>query len=142
MTSPVRSIVVTLLLAIVCLGHVPAWLHVAQCHPASHLSLAATAGVQLHSDRCTHCVSVVKADVFGIGEVSRDQRSSNPHGDGDPDSCVICQVLSAANGVLWRPELIALGHLSFDDARMVCPLACELPAFSIPLSRGPPALVG
>jgi len=143
MTSPVRPIVVTILLAIACSGRVPAWLHFSHC---DHRGLVKLTAVEVYgecaSGCCGHPVSNNEATEPSEALPEPYSQRSHGHNHDDSESCAICHVLSAPNGVAWHIEFVAIGHLCVENARIVYPLAPELPAFSIPQSRGPPALLG
>ncbi|MGB7327499.1 MAG: hypothetical protein WBD31_21665 [Rubripirellula sp.] len=150
-----RPFTTALLLALVCLGHLPAWVHVAYCHdPACVSGGAAEAHAAGHShghgvsgsrSHCHHrCLHSGKSlDEAGSGDQAGLPSDSTeelpPH---DSDTCAVCQSLATPCGFVGLDcgeTPIQLLEQPISLPRDSDPLAADQ---FLPPARGPPWMLG
>ena len=140
MTSLHRPPLACLLGIVISMGHVPAWLHLANCggglQTSQDLVVAEQSGVAVST--CGHHCHLHDAPTNGGG----DPHSNGPGGQRqhDSDRCVICHSLASPTGVIWAFDGGVPSYPGAPRAKSVARVSVATPALSIPHPRGPPAL--
>jgi hypothetical protein len=139
MTSLHRPPLACLLGIVISIGHVPAWLHLANC--GGELRTSQDLVVEQSDSavsNCGHDCHLHDAPATGSGE-SHSSGSGGPH-QHDSDRCVVCHSLANPTGVVWALEDNVPSYPLAQRANPVARVSAATPALSIPHPRGPPAM--
>lgn len=128
MNSLAQNIFVFALCAMATFGHVPAWLHVAECaHEAS----------EVQSSGCCSCSHDQPDFETGAGETGEDgeQTTEQEH---DSDSCTTCQTLATSADVDWQLDPPAEAEICLGETQAIPSNEIDANYLAIPQPRAPP----
>jgi hypothetical protein len=139
MTSLFRPVLALVLCGVIACGHLPAWIHLAQCGAESTAVTVEHGAEPSHAVlACSHvCHHASPGSEHDGDHESDDARDRPSH---DSDHCVLCHSLSAPLGVVWQlAQPVAL-----EPAAEITLLSCDRQPAAAYLRgadpRGPPTL--
>ncbi|MEM6692421.1 MAG: hypothetical protein AAF664_23520, partial [Planctomycetota bacterium] len=99
MNSRTQTALLIGLCGVICMGHMPSWIHVLQAHSVPQRIAGAGERLSHAACRCHHwSLSPTRFEIDSSGNSPVDSPTDDNH---DSESCALCHHLFAANGVAW-----------------------------------------